>query len=108
MSQADKDYVVFIDDTVANETLALLEEEKKVRNVIRLVRGTPVPEGSVHIVHRPNQDGYVEVKRSVKRFVVYVRASSQGDIGRLRKARRRIPTLVDNLEDVDGRRYALA
>ncbi len=108
MSKADKDYVVFTDDTVANETLALLEEEGKVRNVIRLVRGTAIPEGSVHIIHRQNQGGYVEVQRLVKRVVVYVRTSSQGDIGRLRKARRRIPTLVDNLEDVDGRRYALA
>ena len=107
MSQVDLNYVVFTDDTVANETLAQLEQEGKVRNVIRLVRGTPVPEGSVHIIHRQNKGGYVEVQRLVKRFVVYVRTSSQGDIGRLKKARRRIPNLVDNLEDMDGRRYAL-
>ena len=108
MSQLDLNYAVFTDDTVAKETLALLEKEKKVRNVIHLVRGSVIPENAVHIVHQPTQGGaYVTVKRSGKRIVVFVRDSSKGDIGRLRKARRRIPTLVDSIMDSGDRRAVL-
>lgn len=107
MSQAtDLSFAVFTDDEVANQTLTLLEQEGKVRKAARLVRGSSMPEGSVHIVHNPRQGGYVRVQRSAKVFVVNVRESSKGITGRYKKALRRIPTLVWNLVDADPR-YSL-
>ncbi len=100
MSRAtERPLVIFTDDDVADRTLTRLEEDGRVSKAGRYVRGSKIPEGSIHIVHRPNQGLYVVVEQSGKNFIAYVRESTSGKTGRERRAHRRIPALVEKMAD---------
>ena len=102
MSASELTYVVFLDDPVACQALTELEsvERPKVRKAARLVGGEKPPAGSVIIRHRPKQTPYVDVvPASSGSYHVYVRESDTPEnLGKQKKAVRRIPNMVENYD----------